>query len=220
MRADGEPEFFAQRTMNSNQPATRGPQPQSAGAVSGQVLAILAAAVALGLIYNSASPLGVRFRKPPEKLNVPPAPTTGQSSQPVATTATNVSTANDAAAATTSASADFIPALTWLQVKPLLAAGKILLIDGRTPAAYETEHIPGAISLSVKSPPAEFAAFTANYPKGTHIVVYCGTDMCELSHELALKLVKELGFTNVQEMPGGITEYLIFEGKPNSPGSK
>ena len=177
--------------------------------MSRRAVAILAAAVALGLVYNSASPLGVRVGRPVENPAGTPAPTTGQTLRPVTTGPASVSTPGD-----------LIPVLTWPQAKPLLAAGKILLIDGRTPAAYQIEHIPGAISLSVKSPPAEFAAFVTNYPKGTNIVVYCGSDMCDLSHELAVKLVRELGFTNVQEMPGGITEYLIFEGEPNQPGSR
>jgi rhodanese-related sulfurtransferase len=202
--------------MNSNLQTTPGFQPQFMGAVSRQAVAILTAAVALGLVYNSASPLGVPVRKPPEKP-------VGATRSPNGTAgATHISTlaTNAAGAPANPASADFIPVLTWMQVKPLHAAGKILLVDGRTPAAYQIEHIPGAISLSVKSPPAEFAAFTANHPKDTNIVVYCGSEMCELSHELAVKLVKELGYTNVQEMPGGITEYLIFEGKPNPPDSQ
>jgi hypothetical protein len=183
--AYGEPELFTKRTMNSNQQTTPSPQSQSACKVAQQAVAILAAAVALGLVYNSASPLGLRLRKTAENpasasaaTNVPPA-------RPITAAVTTVTTppTNPAAAPATSASADFIPVLTWMQVKPLLAARKIVLIDGRTPAAYQVEHIPGAISLSVK-------------------------------------LVKEMGFTNVQEMPGGITEYIIFEGKPNPGGSK
>jgi rhodanese-related sulfurtransferase len=216
IEANGEPELFAARTMNSDQPTMSDPQPRSACAVSRQAGAILAAAVALGLVYNSASPLGLRLHKSAENLASALASTNASPIRPVTTAASTVSTpTNTTSAATTPASAEFIPMLTWVQVKPLLAAGKIVLVDGRTSAAYQVEHIPGAISLSVKSPPADFAAFAANYPTSTNVVVYCGSDMCELSHELAVKLVKEMGFTNVQEMPGGITEYIIFEGKPN-----
>ena len=186
-----------------------------------QAVAILAAAVALGLVYNSASPLGLRLHKSAENLASAPASTNASPVRPITTTSSEGSTTpTNTTAATALASAEFIPVLTWVQVKPLLEAGKIVLVDGRTPAAYQVEHIPGAISLSVKSPPAEFAAFAANYPTGTNVVVHCGSDMCELSHELAVKLVKEMGFTNVQEMPGGITEYIIFEGKPNPSASK
>ena len=217
MGADDEPDLFAERTVNSNSQTTPDAQPLFAGAVARQAVAILTAAVALGLVYNSASPLGVKLRKPTEKLPRATLSTAGTAgATPVSTPASNAVVP----ATNSSAAADFIPVLTWMQVKPLHAAGKILLVDGRTPAAYQVEHIPGAISLSVKSPASEFAAFTANYPKDTNIVVYCGSEMCELSHELAVKLVKELGYTNVQEMPGGITEYLIYEGKPNPADSQ
>jgi rhodanese-related sulfurtransferase len=108
--------------------------------------------------------------------------------------------------------------LRWAEVKPLLAAGQIVLVDARATAAYEIEHIPGAVSLPAESAPAELIAFATKHPQYTAIVVYCGSDDCDVAHELAEKLRQELGYTNVREMPGGVVEYRVAESRTTSAG--
>ncbi len=183
-----------------------------------QVVAIFAAAVALGLVYNVASPLGVRAPKPERqvanplvKSNIPALPLAAS----VPTNSASVTTTP--APLTTNASASTV---RWLEIKHLLEAGQIVLVDGRAKTAYDIEHIPGAVSLPTESEPAEFLAFATKHPQNTAIVVYCGSENCDAAHELAEKLRKELGFTNVKEMPGGVVEYRVAESKTNPAGAK
>jgi rhodanese-related sulfurtransferase len=203
--------------MNGSQQTVSASEPCAGKFPWRQAFAILAAAVALGLVYNVASPLGVRAPKPESQAAGPPVNSNTRALQLTAPVTTNSASAPaPPTALATNASAS---ALRWVEVKPLLAAGQIVLLDARAKAAYDIEHIPGAVSLPVGSVPAEFLAFAMKNPKDTAIVVYCGSDNCDLSHELAEKLRTELGFTNVKEMPGGIAEYRESEGKSNPPGS-
>ncbi len=182
----------------------------------GQVFAILAAAVALGLVYNVASPLGVRAPKPEEQAAGPPARSNAPIVQPTAPVSTNPSNLPATAGPlTTNANA-----LPWVEVKALLESGQIVLLDARAKTAYDLEHIPAALSLPTDSKPEEFIAFAMKYPKDSAIVVYCGGGDCDQSRELAEKLRKELGYTNVKEMPGGIVEYRLAVAKSTSQGAK
>jgi hypothetical protein len=53
--------------------------------------------------------------------------------------------------------------------------------------------------------------FALKYPKATPFVVYCGSDQCHLSHQMAEVLFTICGYTNVSVMPGGYAEYLAGE---------
>src|SRR5437899_229244 len=93
--------------------------------------------------------------------------------------------------------------LTWAQVKPLVAAGKIVLLDARLKSNYDLSHIPSAISFPANSSAVDVQLFALKYPKQTPFVVYCGSEQCHLSHQMAEVLFKICGYTNVSEMPGG-----------------
>lgn len=204
--------------MNGSQQTVAAGEPCAGNIAWRQVVAILAAAVALGLIYNVASPLGVRAPKPERQTAGLPVNSNAHALQlaaPALTNSANAPATPVALAANPSAST-----LRWVEVKPLLAAGQIVLVDARATVAYEIEHIPGAVSLPANSAPAEFLAFATKYSKDTAIVTYCGSDNCDLSQELAEKLRGDLGFTNVKEMPGGIAEWRVSEGRPNPAGAK
>jgi rhodanese-related sulfurtransferase len=95
----------------------------------------------------------------------------------------------------------------WPQVKPLLAAGQIVLVDARPVSTYEAGHIPGAISLPVTGNPEDFSAFRAQHPTSAHIVVYCSSTSCSLSKQLADKLIAEFGYQKVEYMTGGYQEW-------------
>src|SRR5206468_5417773 len=87
--------------------------------------------------------------------------------------------------------------MTWPETKQLLAQKQIVLVDARSPEYYQTQHIPGAVSLPATSTESELTAFAANYPKNTTLVVYCASAQCPLAGELSRTLRKKLGFTNV-----------------------
>ncbi|TAL05763.1 MAG: rhodanese-like domain-containing protein [Verrucomicrobia bacterium] len=101
-----------------------------------------------------------------------------------------------------------IPALTWPQVKTLLAEKKILLIDARPKPNYDIGHIPGAINLPGTSSVEELRDFAVKHPKDEALVLYCGSEHCHTSHQLAVVLVKIFGYTNVRDLPGGMVEFL------------
>jgi rhodanese-related sulfurtransferase len=101
--------------------------------------------------------------------------------------------------------------MTWLQVKPLLEAGRIVLVDSRPKSAYDLGHIPGAVSLPSTAPLTEFQAFAAKYSKDTGFVVYCNSTTCRSSQQLAHQLISLGKFRNVSEMPGGFAEYTVAQ---------
>jgi len=201
--------------MNDGRQTAAAVEPNGGSIVWRHAIAILAAAVALGLVYNIASPLGVRAPKHVDQPVAPPAHTNVASPQHGNPKMTNL-----AVTTTVPAAMSTNTTLLWTEVKPLLATGQIILVDARAKAAYDIEHIPGAVSLPVNSEPPDFIDFVAKYPKATPIVVYCGSDNCDLSQELAQKLRSDLGFTDVKEMPGGIAEWRVAENQPNPAGPK
>ena len=180
-----------------------------------QAACIFASAVALGLVYNSASPLGVR----PNGLQVtatapakPVVPRTGYFNETLFMTlesSPGVTTprGNNPAPAPQAA----IPALSWPQVKPLLEAGKIVLVDSRPKSAFDLGHIPGAVSLPADAPLTELQAFATKHPKDTALVVYCNSTTCRSSQQLAHQLISLGKFRNVSEMPGGFAEYTVAQ---------
>jgi len=184
-----------------------------------QAACIFATAVVLGLVYNSASPLGVRPDAPQAAENEPvkPAvPATGYFNETLLMTL-ETSPGNSppprgsSPAPATGAPQSSIPALTWTQVKPLLEAGRIVLLDSRPKSAFDLGHIPGAVSLPSTAPLTEFQAFAAKYPKETAFVVYCNSTTCRSSQQLASQLVSLGKFLNVSEMPGGFAEYTVAQ---------
>ena len=198
-----------------------------------QVCGILLAAVVLGVAYNQSSPLGLRATSAGDQsalpvaipgAEAPPIPSVAQPGDggrrlPVSTGA-KVADLNPILPAppvpsnqspVAVANPPPFPELKWPAVKALLAAKQIVLIDARLKETYLLSHIPGAVSLPAYSPPEELQAFAMKYPRHTRMVLYCNSDTCEMSHELAGKLARNYGYTNLSVMPGGFAEYVIAE---------
>lgn len=194
-----------------------------------QAACIFAVAVAIGLMYNSASPLGVRPNAPqataaestPDK---PVVPGSGYFNETLSMTL-ETSPGNPAPplvpppAPAVGAPQAAIRTMTWKQVKPLLEAGRIVLVDSRPKSAFDLGHIPGAVSLPSTAPLTELQAFAAKHPKDTALVVYCNSTTCRSSQQLAQQLISLGKFHNVSEMPGGYAEYTVAQasqpkGKP------
>jgi rhodanese-related sulfurtransferase len=97
--------------------------------------------------------------------------------------------------------------ISWPETKALLAAGKIVLVDARSKAAYDAGHIPGAVSLYENAAPEDYKAFQKQYGPKTHIVAYCTDLKCSMSMRTAIKLVTWYNFQKVQFMPGGYQEW-------------
>lgn len=222
--------------MNSTMPEPNQPGRETGGHVAWQAIGILMAAVLIGIVYNQTSPLGVRKTSPPGEKSTLNHSTAVPLSSALPITAplagsdgamTNIPTGNLLTAAPSGSTKPaasttelHFPELKWPAVKALLAAGQIVLIDARLAETYALSRIPGAISLPAYSPVAELQAFAARFSHGTRFVIYCNSETCDMSHELAAKLARQFGFTNLTIMPGGFAEYVIAESgatKPTSP---
>jgi len=196
--------------------------------VGARMAAIAGLALVVGLAFNAANPLGVHGTINAAKATTSPSavtPATGATrvyenetlsfsletgAAPAA--ANPVPAANPTAANGPAANpVPTVPTLTWPETSKLLAAGQIVLVDARAAVYYQTEHVPGAVSLPAGSPPAELAAFAAKYPKDTALVVHCGSLQCPLSNQLVAVLTGQLGYKNVRVMPGGFAEYRQFQ---------
>jgi len=172
---------------------------------------LLVAAVVIGLAYNSVTPLGVALgAKPAKPIDSEPAPSVG----------TGRGFQNQVIQVSWKTDSDFHKEpmllaegpsgkkLTWEETQSLLAANQIVLVDARDSLSYQTEHIPGAVSLPETSSEADLANFASKYPPDTALVIYCNSLKCPMGHKLAATLrSKKWGFTNIREMPGGFAEY-------------
>jgi rhodanese-related sulfurtransferase len=76
----------------------------------------------------------------------------------------------------------------------------VIVLDTRSPQAYEAEHIPGAVSLPHRSIDA---LTTAGFDKSCLVVTYCDGIGCNASTKGALNVAR-LGF-KVRELIGGLS---------------
>jgi rhodanese-related sulfurtransferase len=193
--------------------------PQDFPQTTKRMALLLLAACSVGFAYNAATPLGVRrpATTPPQASPAvlsPNAAYSGQIQNLGVWLKTDGPFSGGATADLTLVAA--ASKMTWPQTKDLLAQKQIVLVDARTPEYYQTEHIPGAVSLPASSSHAALADFAAHYPKDTTLVVYCASAQCPLAGDLARVLHKKFGYTNVHVLQGGMAEYQRAEelGRP------
>lgn len=89
----------------------------------------------------------------------------------------------------------------------------VIVIDTRSPQAYEAEHIPGAVSLPHR---AMDAATTTSFDKSCLVVTYCDGIGCNASTKGALNMSR-LGF-KVRELIGGL-DWWKRDGHPTAGSS-
>ncbi len=90
-----------------------------------------------------------------------------------------------------------------------LAMGQALLwVDARPDAQYEAEHIPGAISLNEDRWGELLPQFLTSWSPEKQTVVYCSSQSCAASHEVARRLREEAGLKNVFVLHGGWETWL------------
>ncbi|MCY0964058.1 rhodanese-like domain-containing protein [Parathalassolituus penaei] len=88
---------------------------------------------------------------------------------------------------------------SWDLYDALQRGEGVVVVDARSPTAYSTEHIPGAINFPHRTMNPET---TAHMDKSLLYVTYCDGIGCNASTKGALKL-SELGF-RVKELLGGL----------------
>jgi rhodanese-related sulfurtransferase len=99
------------------------------------------------------------------------------------------------------------------ELRILREAGSVTLIEALSVAAYEAEHLPGALN----APDVLTADVAARLvpDRDATVVVYCSGPACGRSKVTAAALLR-LGYTNVRVFSGGKLEWmdagLPFEG--------
>lgn len=101
----------------------------------------------------------------------------------------------------------------WDLNAALEAGESVIVIDTRGTAAYEDEHIPGAMNIPHRTVTAES---TAQLDRGALVVTYCDGIGCNASTKGALRLA-ELGF-EVRELIGGL-DWWKRDGHPTDVGA-
>lgn len=93
--------------------------------------------------------------------------------------------------------------VTWQEAGPRVESGEWLLVDAREEEHFHAQHIPGAISLPSHSYPEMLEFFAEEQGKTKTVVVYCGTEDCDVSTDLAVRLRDEAGYRDVRILEGG-----------------
>ncbi len=89
-------------------------------------------------------------------------------------------------------------------IQDALAWGESLLwVDARPDAEFETKHIPGALSLNEDRWNELLPQVLTTWAPEKRIVVYCSSQSCAASHEVARRLREEAGLKNVFVLHGG-----------------
>lgn len=79
----------------------------------------------------------------------------------------------------------------------------VLWIDARNEEAFAKAHVPGAMRLDEDDWTALLPAVLAAWSPERKVVVYCGRETCNLSHEIAERLRHEVQLKNVYVLQGG-----------------
>jgi len=95
------------------------------------------------------------------------------------------------------------PFVRWAEAQPRIDAGEWLLVDARDEEQFNARHIPRAISLPSHAYPEMLEFFAEDHGTAKTVVIYCGTEDCDLSTQLALRLRDEIGYADIRILEGG-----------------
>lgn len=79
----------------------------------------------------------------------------------------------------------------------------VLWVDAREAPAYTSEHIPGAVLLNETEWERLLPGFLEAWRPEARVVVYCDTQACNASEEVARRLQRELNLSDVSVVKGG-----------------
>jgi rhodanese-related sulfurtransferase len=90
--------------------------------------------------------------------------------------------------------------ITRAELRDLVQADAVTLVEALPASYYEDAHLPGAINI----PPAEVRPLAPSLlpDKDAPIVVYCANLPCP-NPEIATRVLVKLGYTNVREYAEG-----------------
>jgi rhodanese-related sulfurtransferase len=84
----------------------------------------------------------------------------------------------------------------------------VLWVDARNADSFDRQHVPGAILLNEDSWQELIPEFLAAWKPGTRVVIYCDSQKCHASEEVAVRLARELKISNVYVLKGGWDSWL------------
>ena len=163
-----------------------------------RAVALIVAALLIGLAFNNASPLGVDLWGADHEGD--PSPGSGDAQNP------GNGPDSDAELA----------AVTWEEAELLLTTGEAVLVDARAPAAHRAGRIPGAVSLPANSIDEKIPEFIKEHDFETILIVHCDDPNCD-SSERAAKAFMRYGYKHVLHMPGGYAEWQVAQASTRKP---
>ena len=84
----------------------------------------------------------------------------------------------------------------------------VLWVDARPDEQFAADHIPGAISLNEDRWNELLPQFLSVWSPDRRTIVYCSSQSCALSHEVAERLRKEAQLKEVYVLHGGWETYV------------
>ena len=84
----------------------------------------------------------------------------------------------------------------------------LLWVDARPDADFAKEHVPGALALNEDRWGELLPLFLTTWAPEKRTVVYCSSQSCAASHEVARRLREEAGLKNVFVLHGGWESWL------------
>lgn len=87
-----------------------------------------------------------------------------------------------------------------------------IFLDARLVEDFDHGHIAGAVSIPLGMFGDEIDAALAQWGKEQRYVVYCSSETCSMSHELAMSM-QYSGYTNVLIFNGGMADWLVGGGE-------
>lgn len=88
------------------------------------------------------------------------------------------------------------------------AASPVLWVDARSSKDYEAGKISSAILLNEDQWDELLPEFLSAWQPGMRVVVYCSSQKCRASHEVAQRLKSEMGLSEVYVLKGGWEAWL------------
>ncbi len=84
----------------------------------------------------------------------------------------------------------------------------LIWIDARSSAAFQKEHVPGAILLNEDQWEQQLPHFLEVWQPNAKIIVYCDSAACDASQAVALRLQRELNLSSIYVLQEGWASWL------------
>jgi len=102
-----------------------------------------------------------------------------------------------------------VPASEMVTVAQARAwGGNAIWVDARPDVEFEREHVPGAVLLNEDRWNEMLPQFLTTWSPEKRVVVYCSSQSCNASREVARRLRDEAQLKNVFVLQGGWEEWL------------